>query len=199
MVGLRQTKTRRTKDAIVDAALDLFQTVGYDRTRMEQIAEAAEVGTTTLYRYFPNKEAIVLEPFVSRVGRMARAVDESAPGDDLETALGRAVQRFFETDPRSDAAARAAEQIIAGAPGPRARLWDVAAQERALLEDAVGRRLGSDPDGIDVALACRNTMLVVDLTEQRWTAGGRQRQRMEIAGEIIDAIRRSSPTVPRLG
>jgi TetR/AcrR family transcriptional regulator, repressor for uid operon len=46
------------KEKIVDAALVTFSKNGYDRTRMDDIAEAANVSKGTLYLYFKNKEEL---------------------------------------------------------------------------------------------------------------------------------------------
>jgi AcrR family transcriptional regulator len=46
------------KEKIVDAALATFSEYGYDRTRMEDIAEAAKVSKGRLYLYFKNKEEL---------------------------------------------------------------------------------------------------------------------------------------------
>ncbi|MFN8629902.1 MAG: helix-turn-helix domain-containing protein [Chloroflexota bacterium] len=41
--------------AIQEHALRLFREQGYDRTTVEQIAEAAEVSPSTFFRYFPTR------------------------------------------------------------------------------------------------------------------------------------------------
>ena len=46
------------KEKIVDAALATFSKNGYDRTRMDDIAGAANVSKGTLYLYFKNKEEL---------------------------------------------------------------------------------------------------------------------------------------------
>ncbi|MGF1425955.1 TetR/AcrR family transcriptional regulator [Kitasatospora sp. LaBMicrA B282] len=58
--GLRERKKARTRAAIQQHALRLFRDQGYDATTMEQIAEAAEVSTSTVFRYFPTKEELVV-------------------------------------------------------------------------------------------------------------------------------------------
>src|SRR3954462_9329334 len=58
--GLRERKKAKTRAAIQEHALRLFQQQGYDATTVEQIAEAAEVSPSTFFRYFPTKEDTVL-------------------------------------------------------------------------------------------------------------------------------------------
>jgi AcrR family transcriptional regulator len=48
-----------THRRIVDAALTLFSTNGFEATTTRDIARAAEIGTGTLFNYFDTKEAIV--------------------------------------------------------------------------------------------------------------------------------------------
>jgi AcrR family transcriptional regulator len=48
-----------TRQALVDAALNLFSSRGYDDTKTEDIAEAAGVSPRTFFRYFPTKESVL--------------------------------------------------------------------------------------------------------------------------------------------
>ena len=52
-----QYKTE-VREKIVDAAIIAFSVHGYDRTRMDDIAETAKLSKGTLYLYFKNKEEL---------------------------------------------------------------------------------------------------------------------------------------------
>lgn len=54
----RERKKEQTRDTIISTALELFSKQGIESTSMEQIAEESDIAKATLYKYFPNKEAI---------------------------------------------------------------------------------------------------------------------------------------------
>jgi AcrR family transcriptional regulator len=65
-------KSEETRLRIVEAALDLFRSTGFDATTMRDIASAAGVATGAAYYYYDSKDAIVL-------GFYQRASEEMQP------------------------------------------------------------------------------------------------------------------------
>ena len=59
MSGAREQKKRRTKKAILDAAVELFGKNGFEKTSIAQLAEKAGVGKGTVYGYFKTKQDIL--------------------------------------------------------------------------------------------------------------------------------------------
>jgi AcrR family transcriptional regulator len=55
----RDEHAARTRDALFEAAMDLFSAHGYDGTTTDEIAEAAGVSPRTFFRYFPTKESVL--------------------------------------------------------------------------------------------------------------------------------------------
>jgi AcrR family transcriptional regulator len=56
----RGRKKRQTRDALIDAALDLFEIKGYARTTVREITDAIDVAERTFFRYFASKEDLAL-------------------------------------------------------------------------------------------------------------------------------------------
>lgn len=53
------------RNRIINAALTVFSKDGYQNSKMENIARAADIGKGTLYEYFSSKEELFLEAFTN--------------------------------------------------------------------------------------------------------------------------------------
>src|ERR1700759_507719 len=58
--GRRERKKQRHRDALCEAAMELFSAKGYDRTAVHEITDAVDVSERTFFRYFASKEDLVL-------------------------------------------------------------------------------------------------------------------------------------------
>ena len=76
-----------TRQRIVNAAADLFQTHGFDATTTRDIARAAGIATGTLFNYFDTKEAIVTSLATEALGKARLASAKPTPDGDLEEEL----------------------------------------------------------------------------------------------------------------
>src|SRR5512139_2726485 len=59
----RQDRSRRTEQALLDAALALFRERGVEAVTVGDIAAAAGVAPATIYRRFGDKEGLLKEAF----------------------------------------------------------------------------------------------------------------------------------------
>jgi AcrR family transcriptional regulator len=57
---LRERKKQRTRAMLIDAAVELCDRQGFERTTVDQIAAIADVSPRTFSRYFATKDAIAL-------------------------------------------------------------------------------------------------------------------------------------------
>jgi AcrR family transcriptional regulator len=58
MSSIREEKKKKTRKAIVAAAVRLFDQKGFDKTSIEELAREAGIGKGTIYTYFQNKTEI---------------------------------------------------------------------------------------------------------------------------------------------
>lgn len=148
-LGLRERKKIQTRQAIRRAAYRLFQEQGYDATPVDQIAEAAEVSPSTVFRYFPTKEDIVLtdeyDPLILETLR-ARPLDEP-PVTSLRHSLVRLIRRYAE-DARGELEVRLT--LIRQVPALRGRMSEGMTQTRDMLGEVLAERSGRAADDLDV-------------------------------------------------
>jgi AcrR family transcriptional regulator len=86
-VGRRERKKAATRQAIADAALRLFLEHGYDQVSIRDIADAADVSTTTLFKHFTGKEALVFDQDEDREVELIAAVRRRPEGQSIPDAL----------------------------------------------------------------------------------------------------------------
>lgn len=98
------TKGERTRQAVIEAAYDLFLEQGYAGTSMRQIAERSGLALGGIYNHFPGKEAIFSELIIDRHPfRQILPVLLSTPSDDLEGFVRAAARTLVnELDKRPD-------------------------------------------------------------------------------------------------
>jgi AcrR family transcriptional regulator len=95
---------KHTREKIFDAAVDLFAVHGYDRTSVRDIAKAAGITESAVYRHYPGKDAIleaIFEYMENRVYTPLPPVQESAePGDrTIFRDMLEGLPRFIMSDP----------------------------------------------------------------------------------------------------
>lgn len=103
MSGKREQNKRKNRQAILDAAQQLFIQRGFEETRIDDLAHAAGIGKGTVYRYFASKETILLELIADlRVNihqQFAEINDPTAPVAKQLLALFMCQFDFIENNP----------------------------------------------------------------------------------------------------
>ena len=150
-LGLRERKKLQTSQAIRHTAYRLFEEQGYDGTPVDQIAEEAEVSPSTVFRYFPTKEDIVLtdeyDPMIEEALR-ARPVNET-PVVALRETLNESLARLFDTD---IAETWQRIRLIREVPALRARMSEQSGQTCRVLARALAERADRPVDDLEVRI-----------------------------------------------
>lgn len=148
-LGLRERKKRRTRQAIRQAAFRLIGQQGYEQTTVEQIAEAAEVSASTVFRYFATKEDIILtdeyDPVLERA-ILDRPADEP-PLVALREAVVTSLRSLYD-EVRPEFLLRM--QLVREVPALRAQMHEGMDQNIEVLCGVLSERTGRPRDDFEL-------------------------------------------------
>lgn len=151
--GLRERKKAKTRSLIQEHALRLFAERGYDETSVEDIAEAAEVSPSTVFRYFPTKPDLVIYDDLDE--RMIEAFATQPPELNAVQALRASFRTGFGALAREELELqRVRERLMRSVPDLEAAMLGEFARSVREIADLVAQRSGrSAEDDQVLALA----------------------------------------------
>jgi mycofactocin system transcriptional regulator len=141
-VGRRLCTSHQTLERV---AFSLFEVKGFDRTSVDDIADAAGIGRRTFFRYYPSKNDLVWGDFEQELRTMRRWLDNCDPAMPMMTAIREAVIRFNRIDAGNEAAHRQRMMMILRVPTLFANSTLRFAAWRAVIVDFAAQRLGLSP------------------------------------------------------
>ncbi len=193
----RERSKRDKRERIFQAATDLFAREGYSAVTTEQIAEAADVGAGTVFRYFPTKAELLVAVMSEqlRVGT-ERGLSAAAAGATPDDAILALLDPLVEASVEHPENTRVYQRETLFGPGP---LQEGATQQVAQLPEAIHRILQlhasqhpvrDDVDLRDAAEAIYATMLmnVVRVTSGRTASTDLPAQLRRSVGFLLRAL-----------
>lgn len=166
-MGLRERKKAQTRAAIQRHALHLFQRDGYSATTMEQIAAAADVSPSTLYRYFPAKEDLILQDdYDPMMAAAFRAQPTDRPVLEAFRAAVEQVLAAIDPQDREEAVLRA--RLSWTIPEVRARALDHMLKTADMLAEVFGERLGRPTGDLRIRVLAGTIIGAILAAQQIW-------------------------------
>ncbi|MGP3969295.1 TetR/AcrR family transcriptional regulator [Streptomyces sp. 6N223] len=183
-LGLRERKKLRTRQAIRQAAHRLIDERGYENTTIEQIAAAAEVSPSTVFRYFPSKEDIILtEDYAApSIGfLLARPPDEPPLVALREAVIG--VARLLHEECSAEFARRL--ELVSKVPALRAHVHEAHDRMVEDLSAALAERTGRPADDLELRVVVGAVMGALTQAVYDW---GRHGQRSDLMATFERAL-----------
>ncbi|MCI3272738.1 TetR/AcrR family transcriptional regulator [Streptomyces cylindrosporus] len=192
-LGLRERKKIKTRETIRAATYALIREQGYDATTIEQIAERAEVSPSTVFRYFPTKEDIVLtdeyDPLMLEELRN-RPADEPWM-ESVRHILRLATDALMAEDPE---VIRMRAHLGITVPAVRARMYESMSQTGRMLRAAIGERAGLDPDGLEVRVCAMSLVGGLMEVNMAWAENDFKDDLPAMLERALDVMEHGLPT-----
>jgi len=189
-LGLRERKKIKTRMAIRKATYRLVQEQGYDATTIEQIADAAEVSPSTVFRYFPTKEDIVVtdeyDPIMEEELR-GRPADEPLL-ESLRHVVQLAVEQSTSGEYETPTEARLRRRLMVEVPAVRARMLESMAATSQMLCHVVAERTGREPGDLEVRVYCMGVVGALMEALRYWTEHEQRGDMSEYVQRALDVL-----------
>ncbi|MFD4972585.1 TetR/AcrR family transcriptional regulator [Streptomyces sp. NPDC093064] len=192
-MGLRERKKLKTRQAIRTATYALIEEQGYDATTIEQIADRAEVSPSTVFRYFPTKEDIVLTDEYDEImleELRARPVDEPWM-DSLRHVMHKALALGMTDEPE---VSRLRARLGVEVPAVRARMMESMSEAGLLIRQAIAARTGLDQDSLEVRVFAMSLMGGLMEVSLYWAENGCKGELSDLMDQAMDVLEHGLPT-----
>ena len=194
--GLRERKKIKTRLEIRRATFRLVSAQGWDATTVERIAEEAEVSPSTVLRYFPVKEDILLtddhDPFMEEALR-ARPAGEPLL-ESVRAVLTAALRRSLDEQP-DEVLLRT--RLMLEVPAVRARMVESVSATSRMLCRVIAERTGRDAGELEVRIFATGLLAAVLETTLYWAERGQQDDLVELIDRMLRTFR--APPWRRVG
>ncbi|MEU3572430.1 TetR/AcrR family transcriptional regulator [Kitasatospora sp. NPDC036755] len=162
---LRERKKLRTRQALIDTALELFGEHGFDGVTLDRLCEAVEVSKRTFFRAFTSKEDVAMAPTQDLWATFLDVLESRPPdGGRLLAVLEETLIGAIDRMPAENWAERALASRRLAARTPSMDAHGLAFCERATREAVatIDRRfaLGGTPGGAALRARLAMDMLV---------------------------------------
>ena len=168
---LQLRKQELVRDAIWDAAIDLFARKGFDETTVDDIAEAAGTSRRTLFRYFESKSDLLAQPVVSFGTQLGEAIQSLPTSYSIQQAFREVVLRISRasiSNPRT----RQVMEIAAKCPAARDAQVARMAEVQDKVVEAFTRRYQNELNAVQTRLVASLTLSLIGVVCHCWFESG---------------------------
>jgi AcrR family transcriptional regulator len=147
--GLRERKKQRTREALVDAAIELFNAKGFEATTVDEIADAVEVSSRTFFRYFGSKEDVVITLQTRQFDDVYDEFERRPADEPVITAMRNAcvavLRRYEEQAGPANVQFACVAQLVQDSPAVLARSLEMCGEQNDRFARRIATRMGVDP------------------------------------------------------
>jgi AcrR family transcriptional regulator len=184
--GLRERKKQRTREAIVDAALGLFEERGFEHTTIADIAEAADIAPRTFFGYFPSKEDVVFADFQTTFDGLSARLSDRSEDETAIDAIRAWIGGYLEQRGLPDERELCRKRMVGESQALAAHNRALMGRVEELLAGHIARDLGDGPDDVRPRMVASAVIGALAALDVKGTDGSEPPASREEALAILD-------------
>lgn len=170
-VKLQMRKQEAARDALYEAAVELFTVKGFDETKIEEIAQAAGISRRTFFHYYATKDDLLARSVVNYGSLLTQTVAACPPSFTVLEILQetvRSVAKQTSTQPHLRQLIEISQSSISARKAYISRLVEV---EDSVSEAYSKRFRGQSGFDVDPRLLAQLTITVLNVAITDWFMG----------------------------
>jgi AcrR family transcriptional regulator len=193
--SLRERKKAATRRQLMNVALRLFDERGFDNTTVEEIAEAAEVGPRTFFRYFGTKVDVLFADHDERVELLRETLAARPSSEPVVDAVRRATLEGVSQVIADPSLFLTRSRLAASIPAAHARSRYLDADFEDVIAEALAAVRHTDPaTDLQARVVARAAWSATRAAREVWVASDAKRDPRRLVNEAFDLLNRGIPT-----
>lgn len=186
--GMREKKKERTRETIVQVALQLFEEKGFEAATVEEIAAAADISPRTFFRYFTSKEDVVFLGQDEENAAMIELLRTRPPNEPPLDSLLRATRLLFAKGRDLFGHAPQGLRLVQRTPALRARNRQTLDEMQDILVNGLIGKRTSKADALRLRVLVACYLAALNEVMNAWIASGAKgdpRAQLDLVEELL--------------
>lgn len=187
--GLRERKKDQTRRLLQSTAMGLFATRGFDHVTVDEIAAAGDVSRTTVFRYFPTKEDLVVGTEPERLEELRAAFEQRPRGEPVFDSIRHAVVAVAARYELDREQLLAAQELITANSSLQARGLELHAEWIDTFARLIASRTtGSETPDLRARVLAGAVMSAMRVAIEEWLTPGHGCELADLIGAALDLL-----------
>ncbi|HBQ4000321.1 TPA: TetR/AcrR family transcriptional regulator [Klebsiella pneumoniae] len=188
-MSLREKKKDRTRRKILESALELIDSQGFQDTTINQIAAAIDISPRTILRYFPTKEDIIVSWVEEGMTIFLSCLHQRPTDEHAHLSLLACARELLQLYEKQAEFYLTIERVIASSSAISARKHEMSAELAKKVSQVLSERATSTETSlISLDLYPAVIFSILRVVIRTWVATDGKRQLIKLFDDAVELI-----------
>ena len=180
------------RSALALAAMNLFVEQGFEKTTVDEIAEAAGVGRRTFFRYFRSKEDVVFPGHGERLAEVVDRLEAADPEEDPLLVVSRTAEMVLDMYLAEPEVSLKRFELTRQVPSLRDKEITSIDQYQRVFARYLRQRFAEEPSGdLRAAVAAATVVAAHNHVLRQWLKSGGRANARQMLRDALRMVRRA--------